>query len=264
MSAEARQQPGPDLAIYCLGEFRVYQNDRLISEWNGSKGTAIFKYLIANRNRPVAKEILMDLFWPDADLEVARRNLHQAIYGLRQTLRQNLPDCPYILFENDCYRINPSLRVWVDYEEFERYAQAGQKLEAAGKPMDMVAALAVAEQLYRGDFLAEDLYLDWPRSLREFYHRMYLDLTGRLSSFYLAQRQYIPAAILCQKVLAIDHCNEQACAGMMRCYLVQGQRQLAIREYQACARALQEELGLQPGEELRALYRQITGVPVTQ
>jgi len=44
----------------------------------------------------------------------------------------------------------------------------------------------------------------------------------------------------------------------MQCYLGQGQRHLAVRQYQTCVEALREELDLTPAEETVALYRRIT------
>jgi hypothetical protein len=106
------------LAVYCLGSFRVYQNDQLITDWNSMKSKSIFKYLVTNRETPIGKEVLMDIFWPDADPEAARRNLHQAIYSLRQTLRGEQPDFQHIRFEDDCYLLNPGMDVLLDFGEF--------------------------------------------------------------------------------------------------------------------------------------------------
>lgn len=247
----------PYFAVYCLGTFKVFLNNQIITGWNGQKGTAILKYLVANRERPVAKDILMDLFWPDAGAEVARRNLHQAIYALRQTLRRPLPDLQLILFENDRYRINAEVETWLDFEEFARFVKAGQVHAGAGRMSEAIEAFGVAEDLYRGDFLEEDLYEDWPRSQREYLRTLYLEIAAKISAYYITNRHTTPAMILCQKVLAKDHYNEQAYRGLIQCYLIQGQRQLAIREYQLCAQVLKDELGLPPSEETRELYRQI-------
>ncbi|MCK4901528.1 MAG: hypothetical protein KAS38_22285, partial [Anaerolineales bacterium] len=88
----------PSLVVYCLGTFRVYQNDQLITEWQSLKSQAIFKYLLSNSEMPVPKNILMDLFWPDATPKAARRNLHQAIYSLRQLFRGEQKDFQHIRF----------------------------------------------------------------------------------------------------------------------------------------------------------------------
>lgn len=255
--AAREMQPAPFLAVYCLGPFRVYQDDRLIAEWDSLKGRAILKYLIAHRETPIVRDVLMDLFWPDADPEAARRNLHQAIYSLRQTLRRGRADFQHIQFQEECYLLNPEMKVWVDLEEFQGHVQAARRLEAAGQRAKAMAVYGIAESLYQGDFLEEDLYEDWPRVQREHMRAMYCDLVDRLSAHYLQQGAHNAAIALCQKLLTQDNCNEDAHRRLMACYLAQGQRHLAVRQYQCCVQALREELDLAPAEETTALYRRI-------
>ena len=262
VSSLSRGNPGgqrpPTLVVYCLGAFRVYQNDQLITEWDSLKARSILKYLTTHHRTPTIKDVLMDLLWPDADPEAARRNLHQAIYSLRQTLRRGQPDFPHIQFQDDCYLLNPEMELWVDCEEFEKHVQTGQRWEAAGRIAEAEAAYGIAENLYEGDFLEEDVYEDWPRTKRDYLRTTYLDLVNRLTSYYLEHGEYTPAITLCRKVLVQDNCREEAHHRLMQCYLAQGQRHLAVRQYQACVEALKEELGLTPSEETAALYHHIT------
>lgn len=254
---EPPKQP-PLLSIYCLGPFRVYQNERLINGWSSLKARAILKYLLIHREIPVAKEILMDIFWPEADLAAARRNLHQAIYTLRQALTQGYPDLQPIQFENDAYRLNPLINLWLDYAEFETHLKAGQRLEKAGQLAEAMTEYALAASLYQGDFLEEDLYDDWPVRQREYLRLIYLDLVNRLADYYLQQRRYPIAVKLCQRILTCDNCHEQTHHRLITCYLAQGQRSLAIRQYQTCLHTLKTELDLPPSTELQNLYQQIT------
>jgi DNA-binding SARP family transcriptional activator len=235
----------------------VYQNDRLISEWNSLKSKAILKYLLAQPETPIVKDVLMDVFWPDADPEAARRNLHQAIYSLRQILKGIQPGFQHIQFENDCYRLNPELEIWLDVQEFEKHVQAGQRLEAVGRFDDAMVEYGIAEGLYQGDFLEEDLYEDWPSPVRHHIRNTYLVIADHLSDYYLQRREFTAAVALCQKVLAQDNCYETAHRRLMQCYLAQGQRHLAVRQFQACVQALNEQLDLTPAEETMALYQRI-------
>jgi DNA-binding SARP family transcriptional activator len=150
------------------------------------------------------------------------------------------------------------MELWLDFKEFARYAQAGRRLEAAGQLSQAMAAYGIAEGLYQSDFLEEDIYEDWPSLQREHIRNLYLDVVDRLSEYYVRRGEYTAAIALCQKVLTQDDCCEEAHRRLMRCYLAQGQRHLAVRQYQTCVQALNEELGLTPSEETVALYRRIT------
>jgi two-component SAPR family response regulator len=245
------------LVIYCLGDFRVYRNGSLISDWNGLKARSILKYLATYRQTPVAKDILLDVFWPEADPKSARRSLHQAVYSLRQTLRQGQADFQPILFERDRYALNVDIGIWLDCAEFEAHSQAGQWLEAIGRMAEAMAEYSIAERLYQGDFMEEDLYEDWPRLEQERLKNMYLDIANRLSSYYFQRRDYDEAITFCQKILARDPCHEGTHRQLMRCYLARGQRHLAVRQYQTCLDILRAELNLMPSTETITLYQSI-------
>lgn len=252
------QQPGlPSLAVYCLGQFQVYQDEQLVENWSSRKGSSVFKYLILEHPAPVGKEILMDTFWPDSDPDSARRNLHQAIYSLRQTFRGEQQEFHHIWFKNDCYSLNPNMETWIDFREFQKCIEVGRRLDKDGHLAEATEQYGTAEGLYQGDFLEEDLYEDWPILQREQLLNSYLSLVDRLGELYLQDHQYPSVIHLCHKVLARDKCYEAAHRRLMQCYLAQGLRHLAIRQYQTCIRALREEVDIEPSEETVTLYKHI-------
>ncbi|MGH9838852.1 MAG: AfsR/SARP family transcriptional regulator [Blastocatellia bacterium] len=245
------------LVVHCFGPFRVFRHDRLITPWHSHKSLVIFKYLIKHYGTPVSKEILMDVFWPDADSEAARPNLHQAIYSLRQTLRRGSENFQPIRFENDCYSIKSNLHVWIDAVEFDKHLQAGRRMESAGRLDEAVAEYRRAESLYLGDFLEEDIYEDWAALPREQYRNAYFDLAERLSQYFQQQGDYPPAIEMCQKILAKDSCHERAHYRLMQCYQKLGRRSCAARQYQICVKALKDGLDVLPSVETTSLFEEI-------
>lgn len=245
------------LYIYALGSFRVYQGEHLIEGWQGLKGQTIFKYMVTQRNRPVSKERLMALFWPDTDLEAARRNLHQAIYSLRQTLRRYQPEIQYVLYEQDHYSLNPQVPIWLDVDAFEEEVQISRTLISGNQLTEALTALRNAESLYLGDFLEEDLAEEWTIRPRDRLRNLYLATASQLSDQYLAATDTSAAIALYNKILSTDPCDESAHRGLMRCYVAQNQRHLALRQYQTCCRILEEQLGVQPTPETLALFDQV-------
>ena len=247
----------PALIIYCFGGFRVFQNDLAINSWKSHKGVAILKYLVTQTGKPISKEMLMDIFWPDADLESARRNLHQAVYSLRQALRRQDPDLEHIRYENDSYMLNPQMDLWIDYQEFERRVGNGRYLETNGRLAQALAEYGIAEGLYQGNFLEENLYDDWATRKREYLLSQYLSIAIRLIRHYRQQNENTAAIALCHKVINLDTSYEPAHRQLMTCFLAQGQRHLAVRQYQTCVQVLKDELGLEPDEKTVTLYQRI-------
>lgn len=237
--------PERQLKIYFLGSFRIVFNEQVMDNWPGRKGQLLFKYLVLNHRTPISRDILMDIFWPDADPEAARNNLNVSLHGLRQALR-SVTELPIVLFENGAYRLNPDLKIWTDVEEFERHIDGGHRCEMVGQLTTALQEYELAAKLYQGDFLAEDPYEDWPVMTRERLRVGYLDLLDRLSHIYFDQAQYTACVTLCQQMLERDHCREDAHCLLMRCYSRQGQHYLAMHQYQTCLEALRSELDVDP------------------
>ena len=247
----------PSLTVYCLGPFQLYQDDEPIEEWPSGKGKSVLKYLVMHRRQPVAKEVLMDLFWPDSDPDAARNSLNVAIYGLRQALRKGRPHFHHVLFEDDRYLLNRDLHIWLDVEEFRQRLSAAQKLQQRGNMEAAIRLYGACEALYRGEFLAEDRYEEWAIPNRRSLQDDYLGLLEQLSRYYLQQEAYATCITVCEKMLAVEPCREDAHRQLMRAYSRQAQRYLALRQYHACREALERELGVEPGRRTAELYDKI-------
>ncbi len=248
---------GHSIAGYLLGSFRAFQDEALIRSWPGRKSKSIFKYLLIHHRRPVHREILMDLLWQATDPESARKNLHQAIYSLRQTLGREVESFPHILLEDECYRLNPMLEIWLDSENFTEYCDRGKRLDRQNHLPQAISEYEKAETLYQGDFLSEDPYEDWCIAHREHLKLAYLHLLERLSVLYFHRKQFAQAVQYCRKLVHEDPCREDAHCRLMRCMYFQGQRHLALSQFQICADALEQELGVTPMASTIRLHDEI-------
>jgi DNA-binding SARP family transcriptional activator len=247
----------PDIAVYCLGSFQVFFNDRLVEDWPGGKGKMIFKFLANQPDRAIAKEILMDLFWPDFDPDAARNNLNVAIYSLRQAFARISPLWSVVLFGSDCYFLNPDLDIWIDHEQFIDHLAAARVLEQQGDLSLAMNEYRSAGVLYRGEFLEEDRYEDWPGPLRRSLRDDYLALLDWLGNRSLELENYADCVDLCNKTLAIDACHEKSHRRLMTCWSRQGLPHLAVRQYHVCRDALAGELEFRPSEMTESLLKRI-------
>ncbi len=258
--------PSEIFSVTCLGSFRMFYQEQPVNGWNGQKGLMILKYLVARHDQPVPKEQLMDVLWPDADPDAARRNLHQAVYSLRQTLKHCCPELQLICFQNERYSLNPDLPIWFDFLEFERHAEEGRRLEKTGSLEAAIQAFGIADALYQGHFLQEEAHNTWAQLQRDQLRDSSLDVANRLGRHYLIREQFAALVSICQKTLSKDACNEEAHLQLIRCYMRQGYRHLAIGQYQTCTEVLREELGIAPSEKLHAFFQEhvLPGVADTE
>lgn len=245
------------LVVTCFGPFRVLVDDRPLERWESARARTVFKYLVTRRSTPVPKEILAELFWPDSEPELARRSLHQAIYCLRQTFKRVAPDLTIVQYADDCYQLSPTVSIWVDSDEFAASVRVARSRYAAGDTDGAMQAYAVALDLVGGTFLEEDRYDAWADELRQSYTSMYIEALHRLARHAYGRGEYSAAILYGQRLLQHDSCDEEAHLLLMRCYVAQGLRHLAVRQYQLCVSALRAELGLPPSEELEGFYRRV-------
>jgi DNA-binding SARP family transcriptional activator len=254
---DAPKLPSPAIEVYMLSPFRVFANDRAIDEWPNCKGKAIFKYLATHRGQPVAKEVLMDVFWPDAEPDAARNNLNVAIYGLRKALARADPDYAFVLFRQGCYSLNPALRMWVDVEAFVGHLRQARAAEQSDDIAGAMAQYRVALAIYHGPLLVEDRYENWLAPYRQSLRDSYAELLNRLATHTFGEGDFESCAAIGTKLLEVDNCDEQAHRLLMRCYGRMGHAHLALRQYHFCVDALARELNLIPSPQTVALFQQI-------
>jgi DNA-binding SARP family transcriptional activator len=243
------------VAVHMLGTFSLIIGD-LTVKLPPSRGLSVLKYLLLHHKQNTSREVLMDIFWPDAEPETARNNLNVAIHGLRTALR-TVVFLPVIIFEGGAYRLAPDLQVWLDVEEFERCVKTGQRLDALHQLAAAAAEYEAAISLYQGDFLDDHPYEGWTMLDREHFRIAYLDTLDRLSQIYFDQERYAACIAVSQRILTRDRCREDTHCLLIRCFSHQGQYHLALRQYQNCVEALQTELDIDPTLETTQLYERI-------
>ena len=79
--AELDRSAQPDIAIRALGEFAVQQQGMIVprSAWQSRKARDLLKLLIVRRGRPVHREELLAVLWPDEDPSKAGSRLSVAL-----------------------------------------------------------------------------------------------------------------------------------------------------------------------------------------
>lgn len=159
--ADATLQP-TQLRIHALGPLRAERDGEPIRRWGGEKAgsrqaEALFAFLLDRGERGASKDEIVELIWPDVDLDRADVAFHRTMLGLRSMLqpsRRGRGTPAAIAFHNDRYRLDPSIVGWSDVAEYERLI--GEAGRAAND--DGMRLLEEARALYRGDYLDDCPY----------------------------------------------------------------------------------------------------------
>lgn len=231
------------LAFEALGNSRVIVSGTQVDELK-PLATEILYYLLDHHR--VSRDQLMETFWPDYTPGRQVSSLHTAIYSIRRELGKE-----GIQFDGTVYRVDPELSVEYDVARFEQAAAVAEGLPP-GDPRAMFA-LTEAVNLYGGQFLPE-FDSEWVDERRRALELRYLDLLASFSEEALVRGQASEAIGWLREALTLDPLRDDTNRFYLEAIGTLGRRSEIVTHYQEYVRALGEELGLDPPEDVRELY----------
>ena len=264
------------LYIRLLGPLTLTRGDAVLPDtiWRSRQERRLLGILLSARGRRVPTERLIEWLWPDADPGVAAITLRSAVSALRHTLEPTggtRASSHYVLTKPGGYAWNTSSGSWCDLEEFlaltdeQKTEERGptpddnapEALPTASMSLARAARLDRAIALYRGDYLADDPDATWANHLRESLRERLLSAIHDLADLRLAHGQPDAAIALARLGLEHDHLREPFYRTLMRAQATAGDPAGALQSYERCRRALDDELGVTPSAQTRALHAAI-------
>lgn len=254
--------PGFTLRIRTLGGFRVWRGTQEITakEWQREKAKQLLQLFVTHRKRLLQKEQIAELLWPGADAETAFRDLKvamNALWGALEPNRAARSGSFYILRQGSAYGLNLASGYWLDADQFEDLVTRGLAQGAKGQDQQAAATLRQAMDLYGGDFLEDVPYEDWCTEERERLQVLYLRAAEWLAQHAVREEAYEDCIRLCDRILVVDHCWEEAFRLLMFSYYRLGNRAMALRTYDKCVQNLTDELAIAPMPSTQQLYDRI-------
>ncbi len=246
------------LQIFALGRFCLTAGGHglAVEKWERKQAVTLLKYLVANLGRPVHRETLMEFFWPEIDEERGWKRLKVTMHYLRRQLRAAGIAEDTVETAGQTYALRRDV-VWLDLVAFERRAAEGAALQREQRWDKALHCYEEAQNLYRGDYMEEDLYADWCTAERERLFEIYLEMLAGKAECHAEMEHFAEAARVCRTALVRDPGRESFHRALME-YLVQlGRADWAIAQYHHCRRLLADELDVEPMPETQRLYRQI-------
>jgi DNA-binding SARP family transcriptional activator/tetratricopeptide (TPR) repeat protein len=239
-----------------LGEVQV-RAAGLVLDVGTPRQQAVLAALAVDAGRPVAVETLVDRVWDDAPPVEARNALYSHVSRIRRLLREaaTLTGGPVARVERRhagyVLDVDPEL---VDLHRFTKLLEQGRDQGRSGP--ERAGALAAALGLWRGTPLAA-LSGEWVAQVRDSWHRQRLEAAVQWAQVEL--RLGHPATVIgaLADLVAEYPLVEPVEALLMRALHAAGRSAEALDRYTAVRRRLTDELGTDPGPELRALHQAI-------
>jgi len=240
--------------FYGLGPFYLeYQGEKVDgSSWISKRALYLLMYLLMAKDRHVAAEELVDIFWEESEIEDGKNKLYNTIYLLRRSLAKDGIPKDIIESVSGGYSINNNYQIWCDWNYFESKTD-----ELIYEDDFKVVELDKIFQLYRGDFLPSLRYEGWTELQREKLRENYLTLIEILSSKLYAEQRYRDSVNYLHRGIEYDPYRENFYLLYIKCLVKLGRIAEAINSYKKCEHILKEELDVLPGQELKNEYHKI-------
>lgn len=251
----------PDsLIVNFFGNFKIMVGSEVMDSdrWKSQQAKTLFKYLTSKRgNGFIAKEVLMELLWPDKNPKASTKRFHVILTILRRTLEPDIlrgVPSSYLVRDEDKYRLSFGENGWADFEKFSKQVEKGRM---AKKREIAFTCFTQAESIYQGDFLAEDLYTDWCGQIRESLRNDYLFVLIWLMDYYEEEKEYALCIEVAEKFLAADPYVEDIYKRLMTFHLRNNNKNMIKQVFEKCQKQLSVGLDCSVSHETETYYLQI-------
>jgi len=233
---EDLRRPQPEYR--CLGPVSLRSATGAQLGFRTRKQMALLTLFVRRPGQPLSRDRLIDLLWSEGDLCRARHSLSQSISLINKML-----GCEAIVGSSKDELLLREGLVWADVTEFERCAAQRRQRDA--------------RDLWRGNLL-EDVWIrrapNFERWLETERRRLLETMRRALHELLASSRtegNWEEMHSVADSLLELDGLDETAMLAQLVALTLLGDRTLALRRYAAFEQRLHEELGAEPGPEMR-------------
>lgn len=218
------------------------------------KAVALLIYL-AVRRQAFTREALATLLWPDTEPSRAFAYLRRALWEINNVLGSG-----WLEADREQVALAADADIWIDVQAFWRLlADCDPQLDGARCIPALQEAVALADAPFLQGFSLRDTvsFEEWQQFQAAALRQEWADAVASLVDLLLAEQALETAVDLTRRWLLHDPLQEGAHRRLMQLYAQQGQRVMALRQYETCRQLLVDELGVPPEPATTALYEQI-------
>lgn len=204
-------------------------------------------WLLTAEDRPLDRERLGYLLWPEEITKVAQRNLSTHISYAKKALGADA-----LLVTGTTVALSDA--VDTDLRRFNALAAS----EAADDALE--ALRLVSGSVLEGFVLRDnEIYEQWQTAFRLVFNQRVVSLTLRTARALMDEGRAEAAQRILAQARKSDPFNEEICRLTMRALCDLGQRSEAIRLYHTLVESLSSELGVPPADDTVRCYQEIIG-----
>ena len=233
-----------------LGPLEVYEGDRRVM-LGGPKPRSLLATLVLRRGEVVPAEQLIEHLYGTAPPAKATKSIHAHVSRLRKALGDNrlrTAGGGYAL------EISPGE---LDVDKFEKLVDRGRQALADNDPAAAASTFRQALALWRGPPFADFRYDEFAQPEIARLEELRLGVVEDRIDADLALGRHSDLVSELEAIVAEHPLRERPRAQLMLALYRSGRQAEALEAYADARRILTDELGLDPGDELRTLQRAI-------
>lgn len=241
-------------SVHAFKHFHFCKNNKEIKnvKWRTAKSRELFIYLVQNSREVVRKDILIELLWPDLEMEAAYDNLYTSVYHIRKTLKDAGIDIKinntFHGYEIDFRNIGYDVFEWEDkIDELENL------LMSTTDTKEIMAKYNALMRLYQGHYLEEETYV-WKENIQEQLRIKFLYISRIVISFLKDKKKYLEALIVSLHLQKTYSYLEDSYFILMKLYDLLGDRRKVEEQYQSLIKMMSDEFGAKPDKEIIEWY----------
>jgi len=226
-------------------------SDLVVDRFRTRKAGSIFAYLAHNLKRDHGREELVEIFWPDAEIEAGRDSLRQVLSSFRRQLEPPgvVPAGAVLIAGRATARFNPDA-VETDTAQFEALAKCAR---SASDPADKRLLLTAALELYLGEFLPGN-FDDWALSERGRLENLYAAILQELTQLQAQSGDTDQAIDTAYAAVRADAWDDTAHENLLRLLFNAGRYDAVVKQYAERERAL-AEIGEEPSKAMQEMVK---------
>ena len=237
-----------------LGGLRAKIGELETMRFRTYKTGALLSCLAYNIDKPLPRDELIEMLWPDAGMDQARNSLSQSLSSLRGLLEPP-GTSPGSVLEASRHSVRIlSEQCTTDVMEFRSLLKSAQSAATRKDEEQWEKFARQAVAMFSGEFLP-GYYEDWAIVPREHLREEAVSMIEGLIKLEMERQEWSRALDLVLQCLTIDSTREAVYQQGIRLYDKLDQPDAAVGLYRTCERSLASVLGIKPSEQTRTLAK---------
>lgn len=262
----ASATPRADLTLNMLGPVEIFRDPLrqfAADAWTTRRARDILCFIGSRRHKRASKDMIIEIFWGEADAESITKNFHPTVSHIRKALNSNQPlKLNFLIYRDGDYQLNPEFSYSIDIVEFERLASEGDVARRASRIDAQIQCYEDAIKLYRDEFM-QGCYEEWVEEQRQYYSEQYLHMLEVLVIAAQNTEEWARSLQLAQHILHKDQFREDIHCLIMCAHAAQGNRVAVKEQFESLRELLLDELGVEPEPETIKTYQRLMTQPST-